>query len=402
MISYASSRYRKVVFSLALGSFVVFANLYIFQPMLPFYALHFEIGEAKVNLLFAATALGLSLGLIPMALLSEKFSRRRLMQIGLLTIPLTGIGLLLSEHFYSLVFWRAIMGISLAAFASVAVAYMAEELDAHAFAHAMGGYVAANSFGGIMGRLCGGLLTQYFSPEVAIATLLLVSLCGALIVCNLLPKQMYLTQHKPPFSQHLIVLIQHFRQPTLWFAMVIGGINFALFVNLYSVVGFRLVAAPYSLPVGMASLIFLGYLGGTLSARMTGHWQRYFSAPQGMRLGCFIGVLGLLVCTFESLYSVALGLVLISGGAFFTHALAYAWVGRWAQQGKATASALYLVHYYIGGSLGGFLLLWAWQRGGWYQVTLFASLLYLLLFAITYTLNPHARTAINSAMPSSE
>ncbi|MDP5253467.1 MULTISPECIES: MFS transporter [unclassified Vibrio] len=394
MISYASPRYRSLVIALAIGSFVVFANLYLFQPMLPFYAQHFAISETQVNLLFAATALGLSMALIPMALLSEKYSRRRMMHYGLLAIPFTALGVLLSEAFYTLVFWRAIMGISLAAFASVAVAYMAEELDSNAFAHAMGSYVAANAFGGIMGRLCGGLLTQYFNPETAIATLLILSLFGVLLVWKLLPEQEHTTLKTPRFSHHIAIVIQHFRQPNLWFAMLIGGVNFALFVNLYSVVGFRLVSAPYSLPIGLASLIFLGYLGGTFSARMTGRWQRYFTSPQGMRLGCLISVIGLAACSFDPLFSLAIGLLLISGGAFFTHALAYAWVGRWAEQGKATASALYLVHYYIGGSLGGFLLLWAWQHGGWFDVTLVASLLYLMLFALTYTLSPPERVAI--------
>ena len=46
---------------------------------------------------------------------------------------------------------RAMMGIAVAAFASVAVAYMVEELSPKAFAVAIGGYIAANSLGGIFG-----------------------------------------------------------------------------------------------------------------------------------------------------------------------------------------------------------------------------------------------------------
>ena len=75
------------------------------------------------------------------------------------------------------------------------------------------------------------------------------------------------------------------------------------------------------------------------------------------------------------------GLLLISFGAFFTHTLAYGWVGQNATRAKATATALYLVHYYVGGSLGGFLLLYCWQHGGWSSVLIGGSSLYVAMFA---------------------
>ncbi|RBM24643.1 hypothetical protein DLR59_18430 [Vibrio tarriae] len=81
------------------------------------------------------------------------------------------------------------------------------------------------------------------------------------------------------------------------------------------------------------------------------------------------------------------GLILISFGAFFTHTLAYAWVSQKATQAKATATALYLVHYYIGGSLGGFYLLYCWQRGGWEMVTLGGLGLYFVLFILGWRLS---------------
>ncbi|MFA0697764.1 MFS transporter, partial [Vibrio sp. 10N.222.49.C9] len=60
--------------------------------------------------------------------------------------------------------------------------------------------------------------------------------------------------------------------------------------------------------------------------------------------------------------------------------LAYGWVGRKATHAKATATALYLVHYYIGGSLGGFLLLYCWQHGGWSAVVFGGTTLFIAMF----------------------
>ena len=81
------------------------------------------------------------------------------------------------------------MGIAVAAFAGVAVAYMVEELTPKAFAVAIGGYIAANSLGGIFGRVLGGLLTDYFDWHATVLIFVAGSLLGALLIAYRLPDQ---------------------------------------------------------------------------------------------------------------------------------------------------------------------------------------------------------------------
>ncbi|MEZ9856551.1 MFS transporter, partial [Vibrio breoganii] len=83
------------------------------------------------------------------------------------------------------------------------------------------------------------------------------SLIGALYIAYSLPDQQNFKPQKGLFFHHNRSVVMHLRNRTLWLAMLIGGANFALFVNLYSVMGFRLVSEPHSVPVGLASLIFL-------------------------------------------------------------------------------------------------------------------------------------------------
>ncbi|GAM68959.1 possible efflux permease [Vibrio sp. JCM 19236] len=169
--------------------------------------------------------------------------------------------------------------------------------------------------------------------------------------------------------------------------MLIGGVNFALFVNLYSVMGFRLVQEPHSLPIGLASLIFLCYLPGTLSSKLTSVWNRNHQPISGMVFGTIVSLLGMLVAYIDQIPFMVLGLALISCGAFFTHTLAYAWVGQKATSAKATATALYLVHYYVGGSLGGFFLIYCWQNGGWGYVIGGGLVLYMVVFGLCHRLS---------------
>ncbi|EMI4391461.1 MFS transporter [Vibrio parahaemolyticus] len=381
MVSFGTPEYKRITLSLALGSFLVFSNLYLLQPMLPTFATLFSISETQVNWLFAASTLALSFSLVPMAVLSESIGRKPVMMVGLFSIPAISALMLLGDSFIFLVACRALIGIALAAFAAVAVAYMAEELDKHAFSMAIGTYIAANSLGGIAGRISGGLLADNFSVDVAIEVMMVVTLIGVICVHYLLPKQRNFTPSSSSLRHQNRAIIGHFRNQRVWFAMLIGGLNFALFVNLYSVMGFRLVSAPHNVPVGLASLIFICYLGGTFSSRCAGHWSKRYSSILGMFLGAVVSMAGMLIAAFESLAAMLIGLLLISFGAFFTHTLAYGWVGQNATQAKATATALYLVHYYVGGSLGGFLLLYCWQHGGWSTVLLGGSVLYAVMFA---------------------
>ena len=187
--------------------------------------------------------------------------------------------------------------------------------------------------------------------------------------------------------------MHHLHTPKLWLAMLIGGLNFALFVNLYTVMGFRLVGEPFSLPVSLVSLIFLCYLTGTLTSKLSGQWSLRFKSTSGIVLGTVVSLTGMLIALIPNLYAMFIALILISGGAFFTHSLAYAWVSSKAQQAKASATALYLVHYYAGGSLGGFYLIYCWQHGGWNSVALGGSLLYIAILTLTYKLNSIQETA---------
>ncbi|EJG0326432.1 MFS transporter [Vibrio parahaemolyticus] len=381
MVSFGTPEYKRITLSLALGSFLVFSNLYLLQPMLPTFATLFSISETQVNWLFAASTLALSFSLVPMAVLSESIGRKPVMMVGLFSIPAISALMLLGDSFIFLVACRALIGIALAAFAAVAVAYMAEELDKHAFSMAIGTYIAANSLGGIAGRISGGLLADNFSVDVAIEVMMVVTLIGVICMHYLLPKQRNFTPSSSSLRHQNRAIIGHFRNQRVWFAMLIGGLNFALFVNLYSVMGFRLVSAPHNVPVGLASLIFICYLGGTFSSRCAGHWSKRYSSILGMFIGAVVSMAGMWIAAFESLAAMLIGLLLISFGAFFTHTLAYGWVGQNATQAKATATALYLVHYYVGGSLGGFLLLYCWQHGGWSTVLLGGSVLYAVMFA---------------------
>lgn len=397
MIEFRSRAYYQVSAALAFGSFLVFCNLYLFQPMLPVLADHFSVSATQINWLLAAGTFTLALMLLPWAIASEMIGRRRVLLISLFLLPAIGLTSLLTDNLLLLIISRALMGFALAGFAAVAVAYMAEEFSAKAFSHAIGAYISANSLGGISGRIFGGMITDHFDWQTAVISMAILSLIGAIVVAFVLPKETQSALKVPQLSQYHRVIFQHLRNKKILFAMLIGGVNFALFVNLYTVTGFRLVSAPYMLPISIASMIFLCYLSGTVSSRLVGIWCQHFSSVSGMFVGSLLSLVGMLIASHESLLMIIIGLNVLSFGAFFTHSLAYGWVSQQAGTAKSTATALYLVHYYLSGSLGGFYLMYCWQDGGWERVIVGAGVLYGVIFWLCWRLYHYAQTKVEWA-----
>ncbi|MBY6187572.1 MFS transporter [Marinobacter hydrocarbonoclasticus] len=381
MIEPGTTEYRAATWALALGSVLVFANLYFFQPLLPLLALDFGLPATAVNGVHAATTLGLALALLPWAMLSERWGRRPVLLLSLLLLPMVGLAQLGVAALWPLILLRLLMGIALAGFVAVAVAYMAEEFSPRALTLAVGAFVAANSLGGILGRIYGGLVGDWLGWQSAALMLALMTACGGLWVRQTLPQARAFVPTEARLGGQLRTALGHIGNARLWLAMAIGGLNFALFVNQFTVMGFRLVAPPHQLPVAVASLIFLCYLSGTLTSRLSGQWSLRYGPLSGMMLGTLIAMLGVWVARSETLWAMVLGLLLISGGAFLVHALAYAWVSQHAQTAKASATALYLVHYYLGASLGGFWLLYCYEQKGWDGVMAGSALLYALMLA---------------------
>ncbi|MBY5993609.1 MFS transporter [Ferrimonas balearica] len=376
MIEPGTPDYRRASRALALGSLLVFANLYLFQPLLPALATQFAVPSTQANWVHAATTLGLALTLVPWALMSERWGRRATLLLSLALLPVLGVAQALVSDLVQLALLRGLMGVVLAGFVAVAVAYMAEEFSPVALALAVGAYVAANSLGGILGRVYGGMVGDWLGWKSATLGLALATAVGTALVWRWLPAPRRFTPSPAPFGRRCQDALAHLKSPLLWWAMLLGGLNFALFVNQFSVMGFRLVAPPHQLPVALVSLIFLCYLTGTLTSRLSGRWSLRFGPRSGMTVGTLVALAGALLARVEAVWAMVLGLLLISAGAFLVHALAYAWVSQHARGAKASATALYLVHYYLGGSLGGFWLLYGWEQAGWDGVILGSGLLY--------------------------
>lgn len=393
--------WRRMTQALCLGSFVVFINLYLVQPLLPLLATDLGLSSLQASLSLSVSTLTLALALLVFGPLSDALGRRRILLWTLAGgVACSGLALF-AEGFWSLLAVRALQGFLLGGLPAVAVAYMSDEMEQPALMMAVGLYISANSLGGISGRVAGGVIAEHWGWQASFAAIGGVSLLVLGALWQLLPRQRRFVAQPLKLSSMLAGLGRHLRNPRLWPVFLLGGLNFFIFVNLYSYMTFRLSEAPWSLSSQWLGLLFLTYLAGTFGASQSGRLARRLvpggAAEDGeaalaiaqrrgqaltMMLGTGIVMLGTLLTLSHSLIGMLIGLSLNAFGFFLAHATASAWVGRNAEGARASASALYLTAYYLGASLGGFWLEPFWQAAGWPGVVA-ASV---LVLAVTFSL----------------
>jgi YNFM family putative membrane transporter len=357
--------YRRMSLALFLAGVATFALLYSTQALLPLISDEFGVAASEASWTVAAATGGLALFVLPMSALSERFGRRTVMTGSLAVAVVVGLLVPFAPSLGALVVLRAVQGAALAGLPASAQAYLAEEVRPRALVTAIGLFVAGNSVGGMSGRVVTGWVAQEWGWRLAVGVVGVIAVLCAVAFRLLLPAP----RHFRPGSLRPRVLAgtvrDHLADPLLRRLYAIGALFMTVFGGVYTVIGYRLTAAPFSLPQGIVGSIFLVYLVGTVSASTAGRLVGRLGRRGALYLAGATTTAGLLLSLLDSVAPVLLGLVLITAGFFAGHAVASSAVSRTAVHGRAQASALYQSAYYIGSSAGSTVGAMAFHAQGW-------------------------------------
>ncbi|GHA08725.1 MFS transporter [Streptomyces echinoruber] len=385
--------YRRMSLALFLAGVATFALLYSTQALLPLISGEFRVTASEASWTVAAATGGLAVFVLPMSALSERFGRRTVMTASLAVAVTVGLLVPFAPSLGALVALRALQGAALAGLPASAQAYLAEEVRPTVLVTAIGLFVAGNSVGGMSGRVVTGWVAQAWGWRAAVGMIGVIAVVCAVAFRLLLPAP----RHFTPGSLRPRVLAgtvrAHLSRPLLRRLYAIGALFMAVFGGVYTVIGYRLTEAPFSLPQGIIGSIFLVYLVGTVSASAAGRLVGRFGRRGALYLAGGTTAGGLLLSLVGSLPLVLLGLVLITAGFFAGHAVASSAVSKAAAHGRAQASALYQSAYYVGSSAGSTLGAVAFHAGGWAGTVGVGLLAVLGVGAITLAGSRAARAA---------
>lgn len=369
-ITAGTLEFARINRAMVFGGFSTFSLLYSVQPLMPLLADQFRLTPVQSSWILSISTLTLALSLLLSSAVSERVGRKPLMVWAVALAAITTALSAVATDFTQLLVLRAVLGIALGGMPAVAIAYLGEEIEKTSIGLSIGLYIAGSAFGGMFGRLVSAVLSDYFSWRVAFAVLGVAGLYAAWDFWRSLP----VARNFRPATFHWRSLLcgarQHFADPGLAMLFCLAFLLMGCFVSLYNYLGYRLLAAPFSLSHSGVGAVSVLYVLGIGSAVWVGRLVDRVGRRGVLWLVLLTMLCGLLLTLSQSLSMVILGTAIFTFGFFASHSVASSWVARRAGTHKALASALYLFFYYLGSSLVGSFTGVLWERHGWPGVVL--------------------------------
>lgn len=303
--------------------------------------------------------------MLPWSLVADRVGRVRAMRIALVSATVLGLLMPWCPWFDALIAVRVLEGVALGGIPGVAVTYLSEEVDRRHAAIAAGTYVAGTTIGGLVGRLIAAPIADVTDWRIGAFAVAILAALATTVFFLITPPPRGFRPHAASVRSVLRMAGTHMRNPRLVVLYAQGCLLMGGFVATYNYLTFRLEGAPFFIPVGLASLLFLAYLSGTVSSRLAGELVARHGRARLLLASTAIMVAGTLLTLSDSLVVIVAGLIVLTGGFFGAHTVASGWAGARAVQGRSQSASLYNLWYYVGSSLFGFLGGIAWTRFAW-------------------------------------
>lgn len=348
-----SLRFRYIKLCIFFSGLSVFAQLYLFQPMLPMVAEYFRTTAGDSSLLVSSSTIGMAAGLLFFAFKADSYSRKNLMVFSLISSALLTIlstwipnlGLLIAAGF--------LKGFVVSGVSAVALAYLTEEVHASVVGLAISMYLSGNTIGGMSGRILATILAGEFGWRNAVLLIGAESLVLGLIFWKFFPKSKFFNPQKMDYSLKVKQMKKFLTDPYMLRLYGIAALLMGAFVSTYNYLSFRLEDKPFFLNHFVIAFIFLMYIFGVFGTMITSRLSKRMNTSVILKISILFMMAGALLLLSENIYIVIFGLGLFTLAFFAAHTMASQMTALRAQQGKSSATSLYWLFYYFGSSILG-------------------------------------------------
>ncbi|KFF11400.1 MFS transporter [Chryseobacterium soli] len=355
-----SLRFRYIKLCIFFSGLSVFAQLYLFQPLLPMVAEHFKTTVGDSSLLVSSTTIGMACGLLFFAFQADSYSRKKLMTFSLISSAFFTIISTWIPSLPLLIVIGVLKGFVVSGVSAVALAYLTEEVSSMVVPLAISMYLSGNTIGGMSGRISATILAGEFGWRNAVLIIGIESLLLGLVFWKLFPESKFFHPQKVDYSLKVKQMRVFLTDPYMLRLYGIAALLMGVFVSVYNYLTFRLEAAPFSLNHFVIAFIFLMYTFGVLGTMITSRLSGRFDKKYILKGAILCMLLGLCLLISTNIYLVISGLGIFTLSFFAAHTMASQMAALHAKQGKSSATSMYWLFYYFGssflGSATGYLL----------------------------------------------
>jgi len=369
---------RLLTFMVAFAAFLGPFTQTVYAPILP------ELGGALrttpflINLSISIFTLVLAFMQIIYGPLVDRSGRKRTLLAGLAIYIVASLGCFLADRIETLLAFRALQAVGIAAGAVVAVTVIGDRFEGAARGRAMGSFQMMVALGPVVGPVVGGFVGEHLDFHYVF---LLLALVGA---AALLSNAIWLRETRPagePRDFHPAQYLEVLGNRQGLAIMLLSFVQYYAFYN-YLVFMPRVLDAVYGLSASEKGLVFLPLsvavvIGSYVGGRLLGHWR-----PRPMLLvTALLNALSLLLfVAVAPLSLVALVVAVTAFGLFLGLSLPVqtSLLMDLYQRNRATAVGSYNFFRFMGMATGPVLGSWLFQDGNLGLLYGFAAAAFLL------------------------
>ncbi len=377
---------QRQVLAMAVTTGVTVANLYYNQPILAEIAASLGVREVEAGYLPVLTQAAYAVGLFFLAPLGDMIDRKRLVLVlqGLLCLSLAAITFVRTlPLLYVASFFIGLLSVSVQIILPMAAALAAS----NAKGKVVGTVFTGTLIGILSARIVAGYLADWAGWRSVYGTSAALVLMATCLFAAMLPRQ---TPHHTGHYGALLesTLLQLKRVPLVRVALV-GALIFGLFCSFWTALTFHLSGPPFDYNSDRIGLFGLLAIAGAVAASIFGRLadKRHPLRIQILTVSLIVVSVLCLLLWPHNIPALAIAVFLLDIGVQATQVNNLAQIYGLDETAHSRINTVYMTTMFLGGAVGTYGGVLAWNFGGWPlvcgQLLLWAGLaLALLLFRL--------------------
>jgi len=355
---------RLLTFMVAFAAFLGPFTQTVYAPILPELGAALATTPLLINLSISIFTLVLAIMQIVYGPLVDRSGRKRILLIGLVVYIIASLGCFLASNIETLLVFRALQAVGIAAGAVVAVTVIGDRFEGAERGRAMGSFQMMVALGPVVGPVVGGFIGEHVDFHYVF--LLLAVVGGVALLANAIWLQETRPSGGEPRAFHPAEYLDVLRNRSGLAIMLLSFVQYYAFYN-YLVFMPRVLDTTYGLSASEKGLVFLPLsiavvIGSFAGGRLLGRWR-----PQPMLVTtAALNALSLLLFLGVAQWSLAALVVAASAfGLFLGLSLPVqtSLLMDLYQHNRATAVGSYNFFRFMGMATGPVLGSWLYQDG---------------------------------------
>ncbi|MDO4957602.1 MAG: MFS transporter [Bacteroidales bacterium] len=369
---------------LAIMAGVSVANLYYCQPLLNMIREDMLLTEFQVNLMPVCTQVGYALGLLFIIPMGDLYNRRStiLVLFSLLIFSLLGIATAGNAM-------MLLAGSFITGFCSVAPQVFMPFVSLFARPEEKErkvGFILSGLLSGILGsRIISGYVGHLYGWRTMYVIAAILIFISAIILLKTFP---YVEPtFKGKFRTLMTSIIGLARQhPKALTYSIRAGLTFGSFLSLWACLAFRMKEAPFFQGSDVVGLLSFFGIAGALTASNVGKYIPRFGIERFNYFGALLmlGTWVMLTFVHNTYIGIIAGIILLDIGMQCVQLSNQSATMKLSPTAASRMNTIFMVTYFVGGSLGTFLAGTLWSKYGWMGTT--SSGMLLIGLAIVFSL----------------